>query len=268
MMPSILDSILASTRARVNKEIEVTPIKKLEQSSHFQAPTVSLKKYLQRSDLVGIIAEIKRKSPSKGMINEFCNVAELSLGYMQAGASALSILTEPQYFSGSLEDLVTTRRYNFCPILRKDFIIDEYQIIEARAFGADVILLIAAALSVEQVRRFAKLARSLGLEILLEIHSETELEYIDSDIDLVGINNRDLKDFSVDVDRSFLLRSKIPKSIMTISESGLRDPKVVSQLRQHGFSGFLIGEAFMMHANPAQACRSYISQLRLIHGQS
>ena len=177
-MISVLDTIIAHARTRVAHAKERIPFKVLEESVHFSVPSVSLSHYLLRPDLNGIIAEIKRRSPSRGVLSSAVSIEHLSLGYMQAGASALSVLTEPHYFGGSLADLTTARHYNFCPILRKDFIVDEYQIVEAKAAGADAILLIAAALSAPQVRSLATMARSLGLEVLAEVHHGDELERV------------------------------------------------------------------------------------------
>ena len=200
---NILDQIIEHKKKEVEERQGLYPIKFLEQSIFFNSPAVSLKKYIQRKDKSGIIAEIKRKSPSKGVINSNVSVERTSIGYMQAGASALSILTDKHFFGGSNEDLTTARKYNFCPILRKDFTIDEYQIVEAKSIGADAILLIAAALSVAKLKELAQFAKSLGLEILLEVHNKLELESnLNADVDLIGVNNRDLKTFNLSLDIS------------------------------------------------------------------
>ena len=174
-MTTILDKIVLEKKREVAERKELAPIRKLETTTHFSAPTVSLRRYLSRTDLIGIIAEIKRKSPSKGWINSTVSIEQTSIGYMQAGASALSILTDEPYFGGTSADLTTARRFNYCPILRKDFIVDEYQIVEAKSIGADVILLIAACLSEDQITKFTTEAKSLGLEVLLEVHSIEEV---------------------------------------------------------------------------------------------
>ena len=171
-MSNILDQIVAHKREEVAKRKEIYPVKLLEQSIYFNTPTVSLSKYLRRPDKLGIIAEFKRRSPSKGDINPYASVEEVSIGYMQAGASALSVLTDTHFFGGKNEDLTEARKFNYCPILRKDFVIDEYQIIEARSIGADAILLIAACLEKAEIKSLAALAQSLGLEVLIEIHNE------------------------------------------------------------------------------------------------
>jgi indole-3-glycerol phosphate synthase len=258
----ILQDILSYKKDEVEKNRALFPVKLLEQSMYFETPCVSLASYLNRSDLVGVIAEIKRKSPSKGVINPYISVEQLSVGYMQAGASALSILTDTKYFGGTGEDLKIARRFNFCPILRKDFIVDEYQIVEAKALGADVVLLIAAALTNQQIRLFSGVAHTLGLEVLLEVRSEAELEVCsDAEIDLVGVNNRDLADFSIDTERALRLAEKIPANLVKIAESGISNPATVRQLRKAGFRGFLIGEHFMKHEEPELACKRFIQNI-------
>ena len=210
-----------------------------------------------------MIAEIKRKSPSKGMINEHVSVERTSIGYMKAGASGLSVLTDKKYFGGSSEDLKVARSFNFCPILRKDFIVDEYQIVEAKSIGADVILLIAAALSKQQIEKFAGLASSMGMEVLLEVHDEEELNASISDkVDLLGVNNRNLKTFETTIQTSIDLVSKIPDDFVKVTESGLHSPQVVNELKTHGFEGFLIGESFMKQGRPEKAAKEFISQLK------
>jgi indole-3-glycerol phosphate synthase len=179
---------------------------------------------------------------------------------MQAGASALSVLTDANYFGGSNDDLKTARAFNFCPIVRKDFIIDEYQIVEARSLGADTILLIAAVLTPVEVQKFSSLARSLGMQSILEVHSELEIEtHVTPTVDIVGVNNRDLDTFQVEVETSMRLASRIPAQFCKISESGISEPRTIKRLREVGYQGFLIGEAFMATSNPQGACR------RLIH---
>ncbi|WP_372369603.1 indole-3-glycerol phosphate synthase TrpC [Candidatus Uabimicrobium sp. HlEnr_7] len=258
---SILQKIVGSKRTSVEKAKELYPTKLLEQSIYFPTPCVSLKKYLQRRDKVGIIAEIKRRSPSKGDINPYIDVEDLSIGYMQAGASALSVLTDKEFFGGSNNDLQISRKFNFCPILRKDFIIDEYQIVEAKSIGADVVLLIAAALSQAQIKELSQCAKNLGMEVLLEIHEHEELDYLIPQVDIVGVNNRNLSDFSVSLQKSFDIGSQIPPTFLKISESGISKPQSICKLKQAGFDGFLIGENFMKHSYPQQACAQFISMV-------
>jgi indole-3-glycerol phosphate synthase len=259
---TILDKIAAHKRREVAARREVTPLSKLADSEYFAAPTVSFTEHLRRPGKVGIIAEIKRQSPSKGVINAQISVEKLSAGYVAAGASALSVLTDKEFFGGSLEDLQTARRFNSCPLLRKDFILDEYQVVEARASGADVILLIAAMLDAAQVKALASLAASLGLEVLLEIHSREELPDDLTNIHAIGVNNRDLRDFSVDVCRSHEIAAHLPPEMTKIAESGLQDAATILALKRAGFQGFLIGEAFMRHAQPEAACKELIQQIK------
>jgi indole-3-glycerol phosphate synthase len=233
----------------------------LERSLYFNTQPVSMVKYLKRADRVGIIAEFKRKSPSKGSINAYAPVKETTLGYMQAGASGLSVLTDKTYFGGTTQDLATARKINYCPILRKDFMVDEYQIIEAKSMGADVILLIASVLTKEEIRQFSKLAFGLGLEVLLEVHNKEELGKYADGIQLVGVNNRNLNDFSVDIQRSFDLLPEMPSGVAKVAESGLSSPENVISLKRAGFDGFLIGEQFMKHSLPHVACKELVDKI-------
>ena len=258
---NILDKIVEHKQKEVIENKSLYPTKLMEKSSYFNSETVSLKKYITRDDMSGIISEFKRKSPSKGMINEFAEVEKTTVGYMQAGASALSILTDSHFFGGSNKDLSTARKFNFCPILRKDFIIDEYQIIEAKSIGADAILLIAAILDKQRAKYLAEFAHSLQLEVLLEVHNEKELEVLNKNIDLVGVNNRNLKDFSVNINTSIQLSELIPNEFIKVSESGISNPESIIELKKYGFQGFLIGENFMKTGNPAKACKNFITEL-------
>lgn len=266
---NILEEIIAHKHKEVEERKSLFPTKLLEQSLYYGSNTVSLKKYILREDKSGIIAEIKRKSPSKGVINAHVEVERTSIGYMQAGASALSVLTDETYFGGKNEDLTKARKYNFCPILRKDFTVDEYQIIEAKSIGADAILLIAAALSPEQIKSFGKLAKSLGLEVLLEVHNEAELNAsVNEYVDLVGVNNRNLKTFDVDIQTSIDLSDKIANEFVKVSESGISDPQTIAKLKTHGFNGFLIGERFMTSSRPEKSCARFIESLSQIEEKS
>ena len=265
---TILEEIAAHKRQTVAERRALYPVKLLEQSLYFHTPVVSLRKYLERPDRLGIIAEFKRRSPSKGDINPTADVEATSIGYMQAGASALSVLTDSKYFGGKNADLTVARAFNFCPILRKDFIVDEYQIIEARSIGADVILLIAEILDAGEVKRLAAFAKSLGLEVLLEIHGAEQLDKWTPDVDVIGVNNRNLHDFTVAVDTSGQLYSRLPTESARISESGLSDPATVADLLDVGYQGFLIGEHFMRHAEPAAACRQFIQRVYRLRGNA
>jgi indole-3-glycerol phosphate synthase len=259
---NILDKIIEYKYKEVAERKSLYPVKLLEQSIYFSSPTVSLKKYVQRKDKSGIIAEIKRKSPSKGIINSTVSIERTSIGYMQAGASALSILTDKEFFGGSSDDLTLARKFNFCPILRKDFIVDEYQIVEAKSIGADAILLIAAALPAKRLSELAAFAKSLGLEILMEVHTEEELlSNRNAEVDLIGVNNRDLKTFSLSLDVSKKLAPLIPKERVLVSESGIDSPADIIELRKYGFEGFLMGQSFMQHSRPEQAAKDFINEL-------
>lgn len=262
---NILDEIVAHKRTEVQQRKELYPTKLLETSLYFSSPAVSLKKYLLRKDKSGIIAEIKRASPSKGVLNKHVSIERTSIGYMQAGASALSVLTDAKFFHGSNDDLKAARKFNYCPILRKDFTVDEYQILEAKSIGADAILLIASVLSPDEIKRFGAFAHALGLEVLLEVHSGEELARSLSaadTVDIIGVNNRDLQSFSVSLETSERLASEIPSGMVKISESGIRTAQDVQRLRSAGYHGFLIGEQFMRHSRPEEACRAFVREIR------
>jgi len=261
---NILDKIIAHKRSEVDERKSLYPTKLLEKSIYFNSPVVSLKKYLLREDKVGIIAEIKRKSPSKGVINQHVSIERTSIGYMQAGASALSILTDTEFFGGKNEDLTLARKFNYCPILRKDFTVDEYQIVEAKSIGADAILLLANVLSVSEVKELAKFANSLGLEVVLELRDKEETKSINEFIDIVGVNNRNLKDFSVNLNQSFQLADLIPNQFVMISESGIDSAQNILDLKKAGFNGFLVGEKFMKHSRPEVACANFIKEIKAL----
>lgn len=252
-----LEKIIAYKKKEVVERKVLYPSKLLEKSIYFDGPVVSLKEFLKREDKQGVIAEFKRKSPSKGAINLYASVEEVSLGYMQAGSAALSVLTDQEFFGGSYTDLTEARKFNYAPILDKNFIVDEYQILEAKSVGADAILLIAECLEKEELQTFAKTAKSLGLEVLMELHSADQLSKLSDDIDLVGVNNRNLKTFEVDVENSFRIGSQIPTGFVKVAESGINDPQTVVDFKKEGFDGFLIGECFMREADPGLACRKF-----------
>ncbi len=258
---NILSDIIAHKKKEVAERKALYPAKLLEKSVYFSSPGVSLKKYLQRADKTGIIAEIKRKSPSLGVINNYVSVERTSIGYMQAGASALSILTDTRFFGGQNEDLTTARKFNYCPILRKDFIIDEYQVIESKSIGADVILLLANVLDAVQVKELGRLAHSLGMEVLLELREAPELSALNEFVDVAGVNNRNLNDFSVDINQSLKMASLLPAGMLRVSESGLSSAATIHELKQAGYSGFLIGETFMKNSRPELACARLIKEV-------
>lgn len=258
---SVLSNIVAAKQREIEERRALYPIRLLERSLYFETPTVSLKKYLLRPDRQGIIAEIKRRSPSAGTINEYVNVEQTSIGYMQAGASALSILTDTPFFGGSSEDLRMARRFNFCPILRKDFILDEYQVIESKSIGADAILLIAAILDRTRLLQLLDLAKSVALEVIVEIHTEQEADSLPDTAELIGVNRRDLRTFEVSDGPERLFAMRTGRDCVWIAESGIRTPGDVMRLRDAGFQAFLIGETFMRRARPEGACRDFISHL-------
>ena len=264
---SILDTIVQRKREEVEERKSHIPEDTLRHYQDFNRPTHSLSQALRQLP-PGIIAEFKRKSPSKGVINATADVQQTTGGYVQAGAAALSVLTDVDFFGGSDENLRIARQHNQVPILRKDFTIDPYQITEAKALGADAILLIAAMLSPPWVLSLAQHAHKLGLEVLLEVHNEEELrqtarqDAIAPFVDVVGVNNRNLKTFEVSIDTSVQLAKLIPEEMVKISESGISDPAAIRELQQHGYQGFLVGEHFMRQDDPAGACKALIEKLK------
>ena len=258
---TILEKIIEYKKVDVIKAKTDVPISVLEKQLNFQRTCYSLKETIKSKN--GIIAEFKRKSPSKGIINDSSLVTDVVLGYEKAGVSGISILTDTHFFGGFNKDLQSVRDEVSIPILRKDFIILEYQIIEAKAIGADVILLIAAVLDKKTIKKFTTLAHNLGLQVLLEVHTQKELEQYNSNIKLVGINNRNLKTFEVDFENSIKLSKQLPSDTLKIAESGISDYKNIIKLKQHNFDGFLIGENFMKTENPALACEQFINKLKI-----
>jgi indole-3-glycerol phosphate synthase len=257
---NILDKIIEYKRTEVAQRKAATPVAALEKGPFFSRTPLSLAHFLTDPVRTGIIAEFKRRSPSKGVINDQVTVEAVTRGYTAGGASCLSVLTDTPSFGGSSADLQRAR-VNEIPILRKDFMIDEYQVLEAKSIGADVILLIAACLSPGDVRQLARLARSLGMEALLEIHSEDELGHICDETVLVGVNNRDLKTFTVDIDRSIGLSRQIPSGKLLIAESGISRVETILHMKQAGFRGFLIGESFMKEKDPGAAFAAFVREL-------
>ncbi|MBR9756680.1 MAG: indole-3-glycerol phosphate synthase TrpC [Algicola sp.] len=258
---NILDHIISSKRKEVALKKQLIPISQLEQSVLFERETVSLSQRLKNSPS-GIIAEHKRRSPSKSVINQSLNVQDVVLGYEKAGACGVSVLTDGKYFGGSLDDLLLARASTTIPLLRKEFIINEYQIVEAKAYGADAILLIAAVLSREAIASLSKTAQQLGLEVLLEVHNQEELnKSLMPSLDLLGVNNRDLKTFNVSLNTSKSLSTLIPDEFVKVSESGISDVVAIKDLKTYGYQGFLIGETFMKTPNPEQSAAQFIKQL-------
>ena len=263
-MNTILDNIVNNRREEVQSLKKSFPLTEVRNRIDNSLECNSLRKALITNGASGIIAEFKRQSPSKGMINNELSVETVTSGYVKGCASGLSVLTEGKYFGGSSADLSAAREANpHIPILRKDFMIDEYQIYEAKMLRADVILLIAAVLGKSEIAEFTAIAHELGMEVLLELHEESEIEKIDERVDLIGINNRDLRDFSVNIDRSLRLFDKLPEHTVKISESGISSAVMVARLFNKGFRGFLMGENFMKTSNPGEACRDFILKLSL-----
>jgi indole-3-glycerol phosphate synthase len=259
---NILERIVEHKKLEL-KTLKVSrPIEALHDDPLYSRKCFSLSESLLKEGATGIIAEFKRKSPSKGFINEFADVSSVTADYTSYGASGLSVLTDGEFFGGSTNDLVLARENNV-PILRKDFIVDRYQVTAAKAMGADVILLIAACLDKESVRDLAGYAKSLGLEILLELHEVDELDHICAEVDMVGINNRSLKTFEVDINRSLQLSRLIPADKLKIAESGISDPAMIKTFRDAGYHGFLIGENFMKEPDPGKAFAQFVHNMNL-----
>ena len=260
---NILEKIVAQKRIEVEQRKKEVPVSALEQYELFKKLPYSLKAFIKDENKTGIIAEFKRASPSKGIINKEAKVEDVTAAYTKFGASGVSVLTDEIFFKGALQDLVTASK-NAVPVLRKDFMIDAYQLVEAKAHGASVILLIAACLTPGEVKTLAASAKSLGLEVLLELHDETELEHVCNDVDLVGINNRNLKTFSVDLVQSIRLAEKIDGAFLKIAESGISSAENTQYLKQHGFDGFLIGEFFMKEKDPGLAFKNFVAAFKTI----
>ncbi|MEP7165623.1 MAG: indole-3-glycerol phosphate synthase TrpC [Ferruginibacter sp.] len=257
---NILKQIVDYKKAEVEVRKVLVPQKELEKSSLFKRRTLSLKRALQDESKTGIIAEFKRKSPHKGYINREADVKKVTGAYTKFGASGLSVLTDNHFFGGNAADLIVARK-NDIPVLRKDFIIDPYQLFVSKAMGADVVMLIAACLSESATKNLASEAKNLGLEVILEIHDEKELGHICNDIDMVGINNRNLKNFEVDIKRSVKLSRSIPGDKIMIAESGINDIETIRVFREAGYKGFLIGEAFMKEKDPGKAFGNFVKLL-------
>lgn len=260
-MANILDKIVANKRKEVELQKEQVSLNSLTSKIDNTTNLYSFKDALAQSQ-TGIIAEFKRKSPSRGWIFENAKIEDVIPSYTDHGASAISVLTDTDFFGGTFEDFKIARKLVDTPLLRKDFMIDEYQLYQAKVLGANAILLIAASLSINEVKQFATKSKELGMDVLLEIHNEKELGHINEYIDVVGVNNRDLTTFITDVKGSFDLADKIPSEFLKISESGISDPNTVKELRQVGYRGFLMGENFMKTTDPGQALNNFRQALK------
>ena len=256
---SILKEIILNKRKEIDYLKKNNPISEIEKSLFFDREIISLKRSLVEKS--GIISEFKRKSPSKPNINLDAEVQTITRGYEISNSSGLSILTDSKYFGGSNDDITLVRNEINIPILRKDFILDKYQIVESKSLGADIILLIAACLSKEEVKKLSRFAKSFNLQVILEIHSEDEISHLCDSIDVVGVNNRNLKKFETDINNSIKLAGIIPPSFLKISESGISTSEEISQLKEYGYDGFLIGENFMKNNDPVSACNDFIKKL-------
>lgn len=260
---TILDRIIAEKRIEVAQRRAIVTARELESRPLFDRPVNSATSAIRVTGSSGIIAEFKRKSPSKGLINGTADVSATTQGYVRAGAACLSVLTDEPFFGGTPADLQAARAANpQTPILRKDFVIDPYQLLEAKAWGADLVLLIAACLTSEEVADLSRFAQGLGMEVLLEVHNAEELDRTLCDtVDLVGVNNRNLKTFETSVETSIELVDKIPASFVRVTESGLHDATTMIRLREAGYDAFLIGEAFMKTTTPDVALAMLVGQL-------
>ena len=257
----ILDKIVEDKKIEINKLLSNSSISKLENSHLFSRKCISLKESIKNNNS-GIICEFKRRSPSNQNINYISSLSDVVSGYEKAGAIGLSILTNKKYFDGDTQDIIDIRDISNLPILRKEFIISEYQVIEAKSIGSDAILLIASILSEEEIIGYSSLAKSIGLEVLLEIHSEDELYKISGDdIDIVGVNNRNLDTLEIDLNNSIELYGKIPSKFVKISESGISEVESILKLKEVGYNGFLIGEKFMKTNNPMESAYDFIKKI-------
>ncbi|MEM6265612.1 MAG: indole-3-glycerol phosphate synthase TrpC [Bacteroidota bacterium] len=262
---SILQNIIIKKYKEVVARQQVLPIQELEASRYFFRECHSLSKRIRQREGAGIIAEFKRASPSKGVINDSAEPATVASGYENGGASGMSVLTDESFFQGSGVDFVEAREACNLPLLRKDFILDEYQLLEAKAMGADVVLLIAAALTPFELQRLGGIAHQLGMEVLLEVHNQEELEKsLNPYVDLVGVNNRNLKSFEVSLETSLKLAELIPANLVKVAESGISSAENIRVLSRAGYKGFLIGEYFMKQQDPGNACRELIESVRSV----
>jgi indole-3-glycerol phosphate synthase len=258
---NILEKIVSAKRKEILRSKNAVPVSRLEKSNHFPVQTRSLEKALQNNKGFGIIAEFKRQSPSRGIINSTASPGEVCGAYLNSGASAVSVLTDREFFGGGNDDLQQARRVCNGVILRKEFIIDEYQVIESKSIGADVILLIAGILSSQELKALSDLALSLKLEVLFEIHNESDIDKLPGKAMLIGVNSRNLDTFSINTDIPGELISKLPGTSIKIAESGIHSAEKLLELKKAGFGGFLIGEKFMKEQDPGKSCRKFIEDL-------
>jgi indole-3-glycerol phosphate synthase len=260
---NILEKIIAEKKKHIEEFSLLSPVRRFEDQGFFwRIRNRSLVQSLLMPGTNGIIAEFKRKSPSKGWFKPKDLEVEKVLSYYNLASAGISVLTDETFFGGDLDDLIQAKVITDIPILRKDFIIDKWQVAESKAFGADVILLIAACLQPVQVKELAGYAKSIGLETILEIHHEKELDHYCDEVSLIGINNRNLENFEVDLDVSLKLIDKLPAGKPAIAESGIRSFQHIQMLKQAGFKGFLVGEMFMKEEDPGKAFEEFIIKLK------
>ncbi len=261
---NILDQIIAQKKREVVLKKSLVSANQLQNTVLFNSRTTSLSKSVLHSPF-GIVAEHKRRSPSKATINHNLFLEDVVKGYEDAGASGISVLTDTNFFGGSLDDFLLAKACVKTPLLRKEFIVDEYQILESKAYGADAILLIAAVLTQSEIKTLAAFAHSIALEVLLEVHNQAELDKsLIPELDMIGVNNRNLKTFEVRLDTSLALVDKIPNNVVKISESGLHTAEDIKLLKSAGFNGFLMGEAFMKNNNPGAELATLLQQLKAV----
>ena len=254
---NLLSKIIQHKKEETHLRKAHYPLPYLEAHIHFDAPTLSLKDNILAKS--GIIAEFKRKSPSRGDINKYASVEKITRGYAQTDVSGISVLTDQAFFGGSSQDMRTARKWNHCPLLRKDFIIDEYQVIESKAIGADAVLLIAAVLDAPALKRLVALSHDLGMEVLVELHDLDELKKIPPQADMIGVNSRNLNDFTVDLAHAVKWAARLPQDVIKIAESGISSVSDIEILHNGGYHGYLIGEFFMQATCPITACRRFIT---------
>lgn len=258
---SILKEIVANKQKEVSQRMRLISLLELESKPNFKKECLSFKEHLLNPEKLGIISEFKRKSPSKGVINANADVKDVTSGYQLGGASALSVLTEICYFNGSDNDLVEAKSATSIPIIRKDFVVDPFQIAESKALGADAILLIAEILEKEQMKDFHSYAHELGLEVLIEVHGESDLDKLPSSAQIVGVNSRNLNTFNVNLNHSANMLNLLPKDVVKVAESGISSVEDYITLKQIGFDAFLIGELFMRNQNPGNACLNFTNAI-------
>lgn len=259
----ILEIIVAAKKKEIGPFKEKSPVERFEREGFFwEINNRSLVQSLLTPGSTGIIAEFKRKSPSKGWFKTKELEVEPVVAAYNKSAAGISVLTDNEFFGGDLDDLIQTKVVTDIPVLRKDFIVDKWQIAESKAFGADVILLIAACLTPAQVKEFAGYAKSIGLESILEVHNDAELGHYCDEVSMIGVNNRNLKTFEVDINTSLQLIEKIPAGKPAIAESGIGSANAIVTLRSAGFKGFLIGETFMKEEHPGLAYETFVNNLK------